>query len=835
MKQLHPIVMLFLLAPFFLFAQQPGGRPAGQGGFRPQGPSITGKISGSIIDSVSKSAVEFATVVLIDKKTRGEVDGVITDDKGAFKFPAVNLGTYELHFSFLGYQPKVVDNVTLTPEKPDYDVPTVFFVPEGYTLDAVTVTGEAALIENRIDKMVFNAEKDATLAGGNATDVLQRVPMVAVDPDGNVSVRGSQNVQVLINGKPSTIFASNLADALKSMPADQIKSVEIITVPTAKFDGEGTGGIINIITKKKSVEGVTGSVNVSAGTRQNNLNLALNIVKGRFGLNFDGGTWYSWPQIGSSEFYRESTNNGVTSILDQEGESKGSNYGPRGSMGAFYDFNAYNSISSSLTFRGHGFANESDMHAVYNNPSTNIYQDYIRSNESNRFFGGFDWNNDFRRTFKTPEQELVFGVLISGSKNDSENKILQTGNDESLRRDEKNDNNSFNLETTLQLDYVHPFTSSIKLETGAKAILRTIDSDYDYKNFDFDQQIYVQNFALTNQFDYGQDVLAGYASVNVKVNKNYGFVIGARYEHTDIDGSFLSDLAPFKNGYDNILPSVIINRNLKNFQTLRLSFNQRISRPSLRYINPFTDRVDNRDITYGNPYLNPELTNQFELAYNTFFKGVVINASVFYRYTTDVIERYLRVDENGVSQTTFNNLGTNRSIGLNLFTSVTIAKILTVRGGANINSYDAEAIVEGETLSNTALLFGGNLNATLNLKKGYRIEAFGFYHAPRQSIQGRSTSFSMLNMGFRKELFQKRGGIALRIANPFSENREFRTETEGTNFYQLNVNNRPFRSIGFSFDYRFGKLDFKEPQRRRRGVSNDDLKDGGGQGEMNNN
>ena len=328
--------------------------------------------------------------------------------KAAFKLQDVPNGKYELHISFIGYATRVVSGVELTLEKPDVDLGDVFMASENITLSAVEVTEERALIENRIDKIVFNAEQDVTSIGGDATDVLRKTPLLTVDFDGNVSLRGSQNIQILINGRPSTLFAQNPGEALQSIPADQIKSVEVITTPSAKYDGEGTAGIINIITKKKSVEGFTGSVNSSIGTRLNRGSLNLSVASGRFGLNANASSWASWPRDGFSDFYREDRQNDTLRILNQDAENRGNNYGPRGSIGAFYDINAYNSLSSSLTFGGFGSNNESTTDATYEIPLAGLLQEYTRFNDSKGLRGSFDWTTDYRRTFKKEEQELVF-------------------------------------------------------------------------------------------------------------------------------------------------------------------------------------------------------------------------------------------------------------------------------------------------------------------------------------------------------------------------------------------------------------------------------------------
>jgi ferric enterobactin receptor len=827
MKQL--ILLLFLmLFSFTSFAQWPGG-PGGGGNFK-KGPSIKGKITGVIADTISMEAVEFATVVLIDSKTGKETDGGITDEKGQFKFQDVPSGNYKLYVSFLGYDPKTVENINLTLEKPDVKLENIFIASSGLTLDEVVVSAEASLIENKIDKMVFNADKDVTTTGGDAADVLRKVPLLSVDFDGNVQLRGSSNIQILINGKPSNFFSENLADALKTLPADQIKTVEVITQPSAKYDGEGSGGIINIITKKKNVQGFTGSVNGTVGTRQNRGTVNLSAAKGRFGMNANIGSWYSWPREAITTFYREDIIDGQTRVLDQQGTTESLFFGPNGSLSAFYDFNAYNSLSTSVSFRTFGGGRDGSTDVVFDDPINDVYQEYTRFNKSRSTRSGFDWTTDYRRTFKKPEQELTFAFQISGSNGNVDNEVEQQddlGNDESLIFRENQDNRSLNLETTVQMDYVHPFSSKIKMETGAKAVVRLITSTYDFETFNYAEEIFETDFVRSDVFEYEQDVYAGYMSFNVKLGEKYSMVAGARYEHTGIYGFVESgESEPFNESYDNILPSIFFSKKLKNFSMLKLSLVQRIQRPGLRNVNPYVDQADNRNISFGNPQLSPEITNQVELGYNTLIKGVVLNGSLYFRRTTDIIERFLQINDEGVSVTTFKNIGTNNSVGLNFFTSFKIKKILSIRGGINVATYDAQGIVNGVELSQQAIIMDGNLNATLSLKKGFKVEAFGFFRPQRRTIQGFSTPFSLFSMGAKKEFWDKRASLGIRIVEPFKRLKEFPSELSGEGFYQRSNFAIPFRNIGLSFSYRFGKLDFKQ-KRVRSKIRNNDLKQGG--------
>lgn len=814
--------LFFVLAALHVFAQPPAF--AGQPG---KGPAIKGKITGTVLDAATRAPVEFATIMLTTAKEGESASGGVTDGKGQFKLQDVPPGLYQLELSFIGYEKQVVEGVELTPEKPDTDLGELLLKPDNITLGEVEVTERRALIENRIDKIVFNADQDLTSVGGDGADVLRKAPLLSVDLDGNVSLRGSQNVQILINGRMSSLFAQNPGEALKAIPADQIKSVEVITSPSAKYDGEGTAGIINIITKKKSVEGVTGSVTTSIGNRLNRGSANLSISRGRFGLNFSGSTWASWPRDGFSEFLREDFRNDTLRILQQDGKTLGNTYGPRGSIGAFYDINAYNSINSSLTFGGFGNNNEGTTDVNFSVPAAGTEQAYTRFNDSRSLSGSFDWNSDYRRTFKQEDQELVLAFQLSGAQGNQENTIRQEGDEARLTLDERNRNDSYNFEYTAQADYVQPFGSGNKLETGVKGVLRRIDSDYAYEQFDVDKQRYLLDGQRSGRFFYDQDVYAGYLSFNLKLGDSYGMVIGSRYEYTDIKGEFEAERPSFINDYGNILPSLILSRKLKSMANLKLSYARRIQRPSLFFVNPYVNLNDPFSVSVGNPTLSPELTDQYELSYNTFAKGVSINAAVFYRTTQDVIQSFLLgVGEGGVSETTYLNVGQTESYGVNFFFSATIAKIWTLRAGTNILTFNTRSQIEGRELSNEALLFNGNINSTVDLGKGYKFELFGFYRAPRQTVQGNIASFSLMSMAFQKE-FSKRITLGINITEPFFKYKEFPSELSGEDFYQRSNNAILFRSFGLNFSYRFGKLDFRQ-QRRRSKISNDDLKGGEG-------
>lgn len=789
----------------------------GQGG-RGSAPKIKGKISGVVIDSTTNLPVSFATISMKKHGRTKIVNGTLSDEDGSFSFTDVNPGKYDLEVSFIGYTSTVLDSIVTSKKKPDYNVGSAYLVPVDYLLDEVEVTAKRALIENKIDKIVFNAEDDSSVAGGDATDVLRKVPLLSVDLDGNVSLRGSQNVRILINGKPSGMFSTNVADALKMFPADQIKKVEVISSPGAKYDGEGSAGIINIVTKKENIEGVAGTINASGGNRQNNANVTLNVGKGRFGFTTNASVFYSNPVNASNTFERVSDSGELLYLLD--GTTRSSRLGFNGSASAFYDINAYNSFNSSFTLRGFGF----DQNTVSDGLLEAFAFDRITIGDN--LTSGFDLNLDYTRKFESNDtRELVIAGQISGNIQNQDNTVTDLLPDFTPIRNDIINNEGDNLEYTLQVDLTEPITKGIKLETGLKTVIRRIDSDSEFTPDD----------GRSNLFLYDQDVFAGYASASFAIAK-LNFVTGLRFERTDINGDGEQTAQQFENGYNNFLPNIAVSKSFKNFRTLKLSYSQRIQRPSLFFINPFLNVTDFGNVSQGNPVLDPELVNQYEIGYNTNILGLSIFANGYYRQSTNLIESVATLVTAGelgiaelpqdreVSLTSFLNVGENNSIGINLFTSKSIKK-LTLRGGGDVFTYNATGTINGRELSNSAISYRLFTNGEFSFSGTLKADFFGFFQAPQFTLQGENPSFSIFGVGFRKDF--KDWSLGIRIIEPFAANKSFNSDIQGDGFRQVSSFVLPFRSFGLNVRYKFGKVDFTE---RRSKVRNTDTKQGDGQG-----
>ena len=522
-----------------LTAQPPFKRGGG-------GPKIVGKIQGTIFDNESKESINFATVALREIGDTTDIDGMITDSKGQFKLTEVKMGKYQISIAFIGYETKVITDIELTPRRPDANLGKIYLETDQVVLDQVEVVGQKAVVENKVDRIVYNAENDETLIGGDATDVLQNVPMLAVDNDGNVSLRGSENITILVNGKISGMFSTNVGDALKMFPADQIKSVEVITSPGAKYDAEGSAGLINIITKNKRFEGYSVNVNGTLGNRINRGSINANVAKGRFGFNAAGNAYYSWPLESNNTFSRTSTISSIIDNYDQNGKSERERLGFFGQAGAYYDFNAYNSINSSFNLRGFTSRSDGVLDIDILNASEDIQS--LREQFTDQGRTGFEWNTDYTKKFQTDGQEFSFAFQLNASLENNEYEMRENASNE-LIAGENAMNDGDNYQYTFQMDYAHPLGKGNKLELGAKSIIRDIESQFE------NTDVINPAFNLGDNFKYDQDVWSLYSQGNINLGNGFSSIIGLRYEHTDIKGSYLSgEPSDFDNDYDNLFP-----------------------------------------------------------------------------------------------------------------------------------------------------------------------------------------------------------------------------------------------------------------------------------------
>ncbi len=794
-----------------------------------------GKLSGQVRDGANGTPVEYATVALVDVETNKPVDGSVCDGDGKFSINKITDGKYNVVVSFIGFEANTL-SVTFDDKNNNLDLGIVKINAKAELLKEVTVEGQKTLIEERVDRTVYNAENDLTTKGGDATDVLKRVPMLSVDLDGNVSMRGNSNIRVLINNRPSAITASSISDALKQIPADEIKSVEVITSPSAKYDAEGSAGIINIITKKNVLQGATLSVNSSAGIRGSNLGLNGAFKKGKVGLTLGGFGRAGYNVNGSYTNNQTTIDDSKTERLNTQYADTKSNYlFGRYTLGFDYDINKNNYINTSVQYGLRNNSSFQDNLTTRTFENGSLVNSSLRGVDTKNNSGSVDVNFGFTHLYEKPQREL--SVLGLYSRNNRTNDFINSSLDEStmdILSRLKNINESFNQEVTAQVDYQTPFGKTQMLEVGAKQIMRTVSSDYSYYQATGSDGPYIasDDATLTNVFNYNQNISAGYLSYTLSFLTNYSLKAGARYEYTTIDANFSDENEVKIPSYGVLVPSINALRKLKNGNTIKVSYNRRIQRPSIQFLNPNLQQTNQLSQTIGNPQLDPEFTNNYELSYSSYIKGSSINVSTFVRNTNNSIQSVRQVVGSDTILTTYQNIGKEDAYGVSVFANVNIGGKFSLNGGSDLyyavlnnNSPNPDF-----TASNEGWVISGRLFGNYTLPKNWALQFFGFYRGRQVQLQGTQGGFGIYSLGLNKSLGKdKRGSIGFGAENFFTPAFKIKTELVSPSITQASTNVMHNMNFKINFSYRIGKVSTDSgPRRKKKTVSNDDLKGGGG-------
>ena len=823
--KLAVLATIAILSISFAFAQRPGGPPSGARG--KAAPQVGyGKFSGSVLDE-NGAPVPYATIRITSTADEKLINGTITDENGKWVIRNVPEGEFNIQISFIGYDAANKGPFTITGKGESYSLDKLELAPSAIALDQVVVEGERELIEDKVDRIVYNAEQDNTTAGGDASDVLRRVPLLSVDLDGNVSLRGSNNITVLIDGKPSTITAGNLADALKQIPAEEIKSVEVITSPSARYDAEGTGGIINIVTKKNNLEGGTLSVNTGVGYQGSNLRLNSGYRTGKLGLTLGGFGYAGYNIRGSIDNNQIATDaSGVElSRTNQFAETISSRISGRYNFGWDYTFNKYHFIGGGVNYRIFDARNDQDdrLTEITNSASsTSLLQDVFTLTNSN----SVDVNFNYIRSFEEEGKEIS---LISLYSQDARNNDFTIDNIGDSPTGTKNENKSFNREFTLQLDYVEPIGDKAKFETGLKNIRRIVTSDFELFSRDgAGPYVSVVGASFNDDFRYVQNVSAGYVSGLVELPSDFTIQAGGRYEYTTIEANFSDEVDLEIGDYGSFIPSVNLSKKLANNQTLKFGYSRRLARPSLQFLNPNINAANPLNISQGNPNLEPEFTDQVELSIGSFKRSTSLNISVFVRSTNGSIQAVRETIGQDTVYTTYQNIGEEDAYGVNAFGSIRKGK-LTLNGGIDAfyavltNNIDDPLF----NAQNEGFVFNTRVFGSYKLSEKWVLQMFGFYRSSRVQLQGFTNPFYIYSLSINRNFKDKKGSIGLG-ANNFATPRSLLDSEVDTPFL-IQRNRRELQLLNFriNFSYRIGKLTQRAAKKVKK-VSNDDLKEGGG-------
>jgi outer membrane receptor protein involved in Fe transport len=791
----------------------------------------TGRLTGTVTDGGTGKPIAYASVAVLNA-AGSPVSGGVCGDDGAFVLPGLAPGTYALRISFLGYQDLTWPGIVVPESGGTLPLGVLPLAATTQKLGEVVVTARKPLIEEKVDRTVYNAENDETTRGGDATDVLKRVPLLSVDLDGNVSLRGSQNIRVLINNKPSTIMANSIADGLRQLPADQIKAVEVITSPSAKYDAEGSGGIINIVTKTNTLRGGQLSMDGSGGTRSGTLNLNGGYRTGRMGfaLGGFGRAGYNTPGRFTNNQLTTNPATGLQTRTAQAAATRQQQLFGRYTLGWDYDVNAHHSLAASLAYGTRDATTYQDDLATSTTPlAPGAMATSLRNVKTSDESGTVDASLSYTHTYETAQRELSVLALFSRNNRtyDFTNDIYAASDATSTGRS-GNDNASANQEVTTQVDYQTPTGKNQLLEFGVKEIRRTVRSDYRY----FGQLALSQ---ANNSFHYDQNVASGYAAYTLALPLRITLKPGLRYEYTDIAADFGTGSVGNIPSYGVLVPSLNVLHKLANGNSLRLAYNRRIQRPSLQFLNPNLQAANPLLQTQGNPVLRPEYTNNYELGYSTLLKQASLNFSAFVRNTTGSIQsvRTPLGDANypGAVLVTYQNIGQETASGGSVYAGLDIGDKFSFSGGVDtyylvLRNNVADPFYAAR---NAGLVVAGRLYGSYALPKNWGLQVFGFYRGQQVQLQGDQSNFFLYSFSLKHEFAKKKGALGFGAENFFSPSNTVRSEITSPLLRQNSSTVQHLTSFKVYFSYRIGKLT-AEP-RPHRNVQNNDLKteeNGGG-------
>ncbi len=786
-----------------------------------QGPGV-GKISGKIVDAQTNEAIHFATAVLLDKKTKAIIKAVQSAEDGSFVLSGLPNGVFTFKVSYVGLQTMVRDSVSISDAVKEVNFGSVKMkTAKGNMLNEVTITAPKATMQMGIDKKIFSVDQSLVSEGGSASDLLQNVPSVQTDIDGNVSLRGSSGVRVLIDGKPSLIAGGNIAQILQSIPASSIESVELITNPSAKYDAEGQSGIINIVLKRNKKLGFNGSVALTAGNRENyNANTSLSFQNNK--INLYGNYSYRYGnRIGGGYNNIEYLNPSPTSLAfaSQNNDSKDLNKGHNLKAGLDYYLaeKSVISFSSGLNIRNgdeNEFLNIDQLFA-----NRNPFSLSNRFNNEQQKGNSYDLGLDFSQKFKNPKEEFTANIGFSEGSNDNYqvynttvyNVKGNTTNDIDIQRTTRD---GFNRNYNIQFDYTRPLGNFGKLEGGYRSQIRISESSTFADQlspvdggFDF-------NYALSNDFNSKDQVHAAYINYQNQI-KNFGYQIGLRAEDAKLDtrmGAYNinSDLSftPGQVAYTRIYPSVFLTQKINDAQQVQLSYSRRVNRPRGWDTNPFLDVSDPLNYRQGNPNLQPEDVHAFELSYSRFWKKFSIISSAYMRQTNDVIQRIrTEPDANGITITTPQNLTRNIASGLELIGKFDLVKKWNFTANVNLYQSKIQGVPAFGIVENAGFSWNANLTNNFTLPLGITLQIKGDYRAAEVMAQGKRNAMYGMDAGGKYDFKDKKSSLSLNIRDVFASRRWSMT-TEGSTSIVDFSRQMQGTMANLTYSYRFGKTAF---------------------------
>jgi len=805
-RTLFTVLALALAAASAATAQNPN-QP------RPMGPlpAAPGEVLGTIVDTATKEPVARASVAIRSRKDSSLVTGAITEANGAFRIQGLRSGDYYLRTTAIGFRPRTY-TFSITDAAPRANVGPVTLTRIAVTLQSVQVEGQTPTVVIEPDRNTYKA-KDVAPAAANASEVLQATPSVDVDGDGKVSLRGNENVAIQINGRPTPITGAQLAAYLKQIPANIVERIEVVPNPSAKYDPEGMAGIINIVLKANTDLGVSGGLNAGVAN-MGRFNAGTNLgyqsgpvtLFGTYGFNSD-----DRGIIGLNDREQMDGSGAPLSFTNQLIDGRTTNAGHNFSTNIDYKLNSRDVISNAFSVnKRHQFDNS--LAGYTDLDADQIFldrYDFLRNDASKGLV--FDNSLSMKRTFEPRKHELSGEVRFNRARDDDstalwQQPLTQDGSiNGGLVAGERDRTKALTRQLTAQVDYVRPLTASTKLETGFKETERWLDRDFLVTKDALGDGNWLPS-NLSNSFNFDEKVHAGYGVLSQSVGK-FDLQGGLRAEFADRNFTLANSAEDFPYKYHSLFPSAIVNYKMSDASQIKVSYSRRIRRPGTQELNPFPVFFDQQNVFIGNPKLNPEYTDAFELGLSRSGSLGSIQFSPFYRHTTDVIRVDINtadvIDGREVTSVSFQNLAKSDSWGTDLNGSLRLGPKFSGLAGFNL----FKMVTDGgsqSALSSNAVTWSYRLNGTTQLTPTVSLQANYFYRAPVNIEKGRFSAMQMTNITIKKKIDGDNMSMAVRFADPF-DTMKFRIVAGDDNLTQTTARKFGVRATYLTFQYNFGQ------------------------------
>lgn len=816
----HYKLLLLLLCSISIFSQRPDVKKI--------------KITGKIFEKGTTLPLEYATVVFQDAKNPEKLNGGVTDLNGNFSFE-VPSGNYNVRFEYISFKTFEIKGKTYNS---DTDFGTIYLEVDVAQLQGVEVIAERSTVEIKLDKRVYNVGKDMMVKGGTVSDVLDNVPSVTVDAEGNVALRGNENVRILIDGKPSGLAGINIADALKLLPADAVEKVEVITNPSARYDAEGGGGIINIILRQGKAQGLNGSFVASIGDPETyGLSSSLNYRSEKFNLFSNTGYNYR-TTLGNSltnSEYLGSNANPQSIFIDERRANERLNKGYNSNFGVELFIDESTSWTNSLTIRnGRG---ENPDNVFFNNFDANRNATFTRNrlNDQRSSDLTFEYATNFTKKFKKEDHKLTVDMSFSENR-ERDNSIIydQIINDPSTLFIERSINPENQNRNLFQADYVLPIGKDSRFEAGYRGSFQKNLTDFQIDSLDVAGN-WIRNDVYSNLLEYKENVNAFYIQYGSKINK-FSYFLGLRFEDSDIEVNSISANDYNAKKYNNFFPTATLNYEFSETSSMSLSYSKRINRPRGRFLNPFSSYSSRINIFRGNPDLDPAYTNAIDLGYLKRWKKITFNTSTYINLTDQsfqFIRRESGLFDEGVPviESTPINLATEIRAGFEFNINYSPYKWWKINTNFNLFRNETQGDFQYtnflgnevvQNFDNVATSWFTRVSSKITLPYKIDWQTNATYNAPENNAQGKRLSITSVNLAFSKDVLKDKGTIALNVSDLFNS-RIRRSEVNLPTVTSYSEFQWRQRQINLSFTYRFNKKkNERENQRRDDGGGGDE-------------